>query len=53
MLISQSTQNCGGMRSVKRNWKITEIQEMLKIGENLGILPRPNMHFLMSRSKKL
>jgi len=40
------------MRSIERNLKITRFQEMLKIEGNLGISPRrPNMYFLMSKSK--
>jgi len=52
--ILQNTQNCGGTRSVKRNLKITGFQEMSRIGGNSGISSRrPNMHFLILKSKKL
>ena len=54
MSILQNTQNCGGTRSIKRNLKVTEFQEMLRIGGNSDISPRrPNMCFLISKSKKL
>jgi len=52
--ISQDTQNCSGTRSVKRNLKITVLQVMSRIGGNSGISQRkPNVHFSMSKSKKL
>jgi len=51
--ILQNTQNCGGTRSVKRNLKIIEVQDILRIEENSGIsLRRPNVCFLISKSKK-
>ena len=35
MSISQNTQNCSRIRSIKRNLKITGFQEMLRIGGNI------------------
>jgi len=52
--LGSNTQNCDRTRDVERNLKTTGFQEMLKIRENSGISPRRlNMHFLISKSKKL
>jgi len=51
--ISQNTQNSGGIRSVKGNLIVINPQRVSKTGGNSGMLSRrPNVHFLISKSKK-
>ena len=53
-LISQNTQNPGGIRSVKGKLIVINPQRVSKTGANSEMLSRrPNMHFLISKSKKL
>ena len=54
LLISQSTQNYGGIRSIKENLRSIELQSKLKIRGFLGVSSRRlNVHSSISKFKKL